>query len=149
MEANKKYYPPNAFRVCIDGKGTDISGRIYTPLCQDVIEFQGIGEILLKMDALFDSAGYPQAFQEKRTFEEKKERDNRYSGIPSAKQSVENIQAIQGRLYTTDIIVRSRRNTTWQGSVYAVDGVQISEFSGEVELLKTLLAGNLPETDEK
>lgn len=145
MEEIKNYYPPNAFRICIDGNGTDISGRIYTPLCQDEIEFQGIGEILLKMDALFDSAGYPQAFQEKRTFEDKKEQDNRYSGIPSAKQSVEKIQSLQGRLYTMDIIVCSRRNTTWQGSVYAADGGKLSEFSGEVELLKTLLSGKIPE----
>lgn len=145
MEEMNKYYPPNAFRICIDESGTDISGRIYTPLCPDALHFQGIGEVLLKMDALFDNAGYPQAFQEKRSFEEKKIPDNRYSGIPQVKQSAEKIHALQGKLYTMDIVVVSRRNTTWQGSVYGADGTKLEDFSGEVELLKTLLSGKLRE----
>lgn len=140
-----KYYPPNAFRICIDQCDTDIYGRIYSPLCSQVMEFRGIGEILLKMDALFDDAGYPQAFQEKRSFEEKKITDNRYSGVPKVKQSAEEIHALRGKLYTVDIYVDSRRNTTWQGHVHGADGKKLSDFSGEVELLKSLLAGKLPE----
>lgn len=140
MEEFKRYYPPNAFRMCIDNAEIDLEGRIYSPLSEDVISFRGIGEALLKMDSLFDQAGYPQAFQEKRSFEEKKHPEGGYGGIPRTGAAAQRITESRGVLFTLDVLVDSRRNTTWQGSVTSPDSSVKLGFSGEMELLKALQA---------
>ena len=144
MAAIKKYYPPNAFRICIDAIQEDIEGRIYSPLLAEEIPFVSVGEILVKMDELFDRFGYPQAFQDKRSFDSDRDSVNLYRGLPKTEQETGRILTQSGKLQTLDMIVKSRQNTSWQGALYDVEGVLLSEFDGEVELLSTLikLAGN-------
>ena len=76
MGKENRFYPPNSFRVCIDELNNDIIGNIYSPLIEEVIGFRGVEQLLVKMDKLFDAKGYPQAFQDKRTFEMNSERNN-------------------------------------------------------------------------
>ena len=61
-------YPANGFRICVDTEEQDMAGRIYSLLAPEVITYSGWNELFLKMDAIFDRVGYPQAFQEKRSF---------------------------------------------------------------------------------
>lgn len=128
----------NMFRVCIDTCAGDISGYAHSPLCEEEIVFTGIGELLLKMDKLFDSVGYPQGFQDKRSFENEKRGDNAYRGIPRAVRQTENILEQIGGCCTFDIMVESRRNTSWQGAIYDGEGCEHGRFNGEVELLEKL-----------
>lgn len=143
MEQKKKVYPINRFRVCIDSGEGDVRGRVYSPLCTEEIPFTGIGELLLKMDKLFDSMGYPQAFQDKRSFENSKKTDNLYRGIPKALRDSESILEKSGEHCTYDIAVESRRYTSWQGMIYDTKGCEQGSFHGEMELLEKLtgLAG--------
>uniref|UniRef100_UPI004056EE78 hypothetical protein n=1 Tax=Acetatifactor sp. TaxID=1872090 RepID=UPI004056EE78 len=138
MEQNKRNYPINMFRVCIDIGGKDAKGRVYSPMCEEEMIFTGIGELVLKMDKLFDSKGYPQAFQDKRSFENAKKTDNAYRGIPKAVRVAESILDKSGEHCTYDIAVESRRNTSWQGVIYDADGVEQGDFHGEMELLEKL-----------
>lgn len=138
MEKLKTFYPVNMFRVCIEAIQRDISGRIFSPLSSEVINFSDIGELLLTMDKLFDKVGYPQAFQTKRTFADKKESGNAYRGVPSPVRDIQSILEQRGTKGTYDIVVMSRRNTSWQGEVYGIDGDNKGEFNGEVELLALL-----------
>lgn len=135
MENNKKFYSANMFRVCIDAYKEDISGRLYSPLSTEEITFGGVGELLLKMDKLFDKVGYPQAFQNKRSFDGEQGVGNAYRGIPKVLRTGENIVAQTGAYSTYDVEVISRRNTSWQGVIYTADGERKGEFNGEVELL--------------
>lgn len=139
MITKKKYFPPNAFRICVDLVEEDISGRIYSPLSSDVIEFVSIGEILVKMDELFDRCGYPQAFQDKRSFDEVKEQGNLYRGLPKTEQNTVDIFNYSGKAGTFDLMVKSRQNTSWQGSMYDEAGNVLKEFDGEVEFLSALI----------
>lgn len=139
MEDREQNFLANMFRVCIDSYQEDISGRAYSPLCEEDISFVGIGELLLKMDRLFDYMGYPQAFQNKRSFEEAPEYMNAYRGIPQNVRGIDSILQQKGRHATYDISVESRRNTSWQGIIYNMDGTEQGEFSGEVELLAKLM----------
>lgn len=138
MERNKKIYPVNMFRICIEKIQGDIGGQIFSPLSAEAINFSDIGDLLLKMDKLFDKVGYPQAFQTKRTFAEEKKQENAYRGIPRAVRDVESILSQRGTNGTYDILVVSRRNTSWQGEVYGLPGDKKGEFNGEVELLALL-----------
>lgn len=138
MEQSKRVYSVNMFRVCTDVCGEYISGSAHSPLCKEEIAFTGIGELLLKMDKLFDSIGYPQAFQNKRSFEDVKSIDNAYRGIPKPVRKDEDIFGKHGKLCTYDVEVTSRRNTSWQGIIYDTDGVEKARFDGEVKLLEKL-----------
>lgn len=138
MEQSKSTYSVNMFRICIDVCGEYISGSAHSPLCREEIAFTGIGELLLKMDKLFDSIGYPQAFQNKRSFEEIKSADNAYRGIPKPIRTAEEILEKCGELCTYDIEVISRRNTSWQGIIYDTDGAEKARFDGDVKLLEKL-----------
>ncbi len=56
-------YPANGFRICVDTEEQDMAGRIYSLLAPEVITYSGWNELFLKMDAVFDQVGYPQAFR--------------------------------------------------------------------------------------
>ncbi len=139
MASTKKYYPPNAFRICVDTMEEDIAGRIYTPLSTGMISFVSVGEMLVKMDELFDHFGYPQAFQDKRSFDSEKDSANLYRGRPETQQTAVEIIRQSGRKKTFDMIVKSRQNTSWQGALYDMEGNLLTEFDGEVELLSVLV----------
>lgn len=139
MFITEKYYPLNAFRICADRVDEDVSGRVYTPLKSGSISFNGMGELLLKMDELFDRVGYPQAFQDKRSFESGGERLNLYHGIPQSKMKADEIIRQKGMAKTFDVVVESRRNTSWQGSIYLSDGTFISDFNGEIKMLESII----------
>lgn len=138
MESGKRFYSPNMFRVCIDACKEDINGRAYSPILAGEIPFSGFGELLLKMDKLFDSIGYPQAFQDKRSFEKERSSTNTYRGIPKMVQDVSSILEQTGKCRTYDIAVVSRRNTSWQGILFDAGGMECGKFDGEVELLEKL-----------
>lgn len=139
MFITKRYYPLNAFRICADKIDNDVEGRIFTPLQAECIYFCGMGELLVKMDELFDCVGYPQAFQDKRSFESGKERMNLYRGIPRGIMKAEEIVSQTGMQKTFDVIVNARRNTSWQGSVYMSDGSFVKDFKGEIEMLESII----------
>lgn len=134
---SKTYFPPNAFRVCVDDRGNDIIGRVYSPLSESEILFEGIEQLLLKMDKVFDEAGYPQAFQSKRSFEEQTP-GNAYRGIPQALLQPEVIAAQKGRRNTFDFVVESRRNSSWQGYITVLETGERHVFQGDMDLLALL-----------
>lgn len=142
MKDNHKYFPANAFRICIDHIDGDISGRVYSPLIPESISFVSMSEVLVKMDELFDRFGYPQAFQDKRSFDSGRERKNLYRGRPKSAQETETILKQAGGQGTFDVIVRSRQNTSWQGTLYDTDGSALAHFDGEVELLSGMVRLN-------
>lgn len=138
MKRTDKNYPMNWIRVCIDEIGEDIRGRIFMPLSEKGIFFSGIRELLLKVDAVFDEAGYPQAFQEKRSFKENR-RQKPYQGIPASKTEQSLIAEQCGQKGTYDIIVTSRKNTSWQGVLHNEEEKKTVPFNGEMELLSLLI----------
>ena len=138
MLKEAKRYPVNAFRICVDEKAEPSHGCIHTPLCDEGIAFYGFKDILLKMDEIFDEAGYPQAYQERRTFSKQEEETNLYHGIPDACIDSATMYAFFGERQTLDILVTSRRNASWQGSLFDQDGHCIGSFDGDVELMDLL-----------
>ena len=139
MIITDNYYPPNAFRICADKIEEDVEGRVFCPLCKEDIHFSGMGELLVKMDELFDAVGYPQAYQDKRSFDRGKGRANAYRGIPQGIRKPEKIISQAGDCITLDIVVTSRRNASWQGEIYDVESRFLGGFSGEIELLENII----------
>ena len=139
MEFTHKYYPPNAFRICVDEIGEDVKGTVFSPLQTEEISFGGMTELLVKMDELFDKVEYPQAFQDKRSFDEGKESGNLYRGIPASQRTAPEILDKSGRCNTFDVLVQSRKNTSWQGEVYDAKGEFLGGYDGEIALLDCII----------
>ena len=138
MEKRDRNYPVNMFRICIDNDEGDVSGRAYSPVSKGEMVFEGIGELLLEVDKLFDNIGYPQAFQNRRSFQEVYNPGNAYRGIPECVHDIDSILAQRGESYTYDIVVETRRNASWQGYVFDVHGTERGKYSGEVTLSRSL-----------
>ena len=130
-------YPANGFRICVDTEEQDMAGRIYSLLAPEVITYSGWNELFLKMDAVFDQVGYPQAFQEKRSFTGGTKAAS-YQGSPKLLQPYEAVTHERGLLWTVDVVVISRRDTSWQGIVYDLDRQELGQFDGELGLMKIL-----------
>lgn len=137
--AEKKIYPPNGFRVCVDSREDDISGLVYSPLKECPISYTGFNELMLKMDQVFDKSGYPQAFQVKRSFLQSKKNPAPYHGVPKVSSETLQIFEKAGKLFTVDVVVKTRRNTSWQGNVYSTDGTKLGSFESDIELLQLFL----------
>lgn len=132
-------YPSNMVRLCIDAYQEDIAGRAYSPLNTEEIQFAGISELFMKLDQVFDLAGYPQATTKKRTFNDINNQCQQYHGIPESPLSVTEMQNREGKIKTYDIIFYSRLNTSWQGMVKSPNDQKMDEFHGELELLDEII----------
>lgn len=134
----RKTYPINGVRICIDNQSEALWGRVYSQLFPELIPFEGINELLLKVDNLYDEVGYPQSFQEKRSFKKSESHLNQYKGMPKSLLAIDKILNEKGAFKTFDIVVITRRNASWQGYIQEVDSDKRNKFSGEMELIRFL-----------
>lgn len=132
--------PLNGVRICIDEKDPAILGVAYSPLSKDPIHFTDIGQLIILLDALFDKAGYPQSFQDKRSFNKDSAHDNRYSGRPSPKLDPAATASFKGNLASFTLIVNSRRNSSWQGMLLSGEDEIIGSFDGDMDLMKLIFS---------
>ena len=135
----KAYYPLNSVRICIDSMEPNATGTAYTPLLKTPIDFTDIGYLIVKLDELFDEKGYPQSYQDKRSFTAVKESENRYHGLPTAGMEASLILSKAGRLTTYDVMIDTRRNSSWQGTCYDASHTSLGTFEGDMELMKILM----------
>ena len=132
-----RIYPANSIRVCVDSDAAqDFRGKFYSKMNREPISFRDFGEMIVLADKLFDKRGYPQTFQEKRSFRSKAPEKGRYAA-PEICLEDEEILAQQGGRCTFDILVQSRRRAGWQGVLLGEDGI-MHEYQSEMELLKEI-----------
>ena len=140
MERNsnaRHIFSANMIRLCIDGYDVDIKGRIYSKMNEDPVVFDNCCEMLMKADEIFERVGYPQAYCESRSFgiETAKGHYN-LPGVPLIKD--EDMQKQEGQLCTLDVLIRSRRQASWQGIIRTVQDSLIQEFCCGMELLRCI-----------
>lgn len=136
----ERTFPRGTLRICLDEyKNGTISGRIYTKFRKEPSEFANLGEILMKGEEIFDMAGYPMAFQQRRTFSNKLEEKRRKGRPVTCVLCDRELGEQKGRLKTLDVVVNSRRHSSWQGVLLGSDGNLIGNFVSELELLKMLV----------
>lgn len=132
-----KIFSLNMARICIDECQGRITGRVYSKPWPTPINFFGLGEMVVAMDRMFDKYRYPQAFQERRSFREPTGRAGPWR-MPEARLSDMEMEHQQGRRYTFDIVVQSRRQSGWQGLLMQTDRTILTRFNNERELLKSI-----------
>lgn len=142
-------YPDNAVRICVDQcKDYDVQGRIYSKFLTEPLLFRNCGEMLLKTDYMFDQRGFPQTYQKRRCFRDRKE--SIQHSPPEEMVGDESILEQSGNYSTFDVIVQSRKKSSWQGVLKTRDGTPTAEFRSEMELLNWIwdevLAGGMVNT---
>lgn len=137
---DRKIFPINLVRICIDVyQNAEISGRLYSKMQAEEIVFHNCSELLLKVDRIFDENGFPQAFQQKRTFKDRSACKG-YSGRPTENMSDETISEQSGETATFDLVVETRCRTGWQGVLWKSDTTEGGRFGSEMELLKIIFS---------
>ena len=126
----------SSLRICVDRvEHRAAGGRVFGQRLAEPIEFENLSSLAHVLERLFDEQEFPQAFQRTRTFlREEQEQpfgcDDQHAGM-----SEEWVGAQHGAIATLEVLVTSRRSSTWQGTVDWLDGSERQEFSGYMELL--------------
>ena len=126
----------SALRICVDRVAhRAVGGRVFGRRLSEPVTFDDMSSLSLVLEQLFDEQELPQAFQRTRTF--LREEENESVGVSAAQDgmSEETVSAQRGEIATLEVLVISRRSSTWQGVVDWLDGSERQEFSGYLELL--------------
>ena len=135
MTILKLNYNTAAFKLCFDSK---TSGKITGQRLREPVPFSDLPEMLLKIDNVMDLQDHPRAFQRKRQFEST---DKKTVPIPYAREldemmSADDVDGSSGALVTITLLVMTRQNATWQGSVNAGSGRLM--FESVLQLLEII-----------
>ena len=113
--------------VCIDGYENRVPvGRFYNQYCPEGVRFQGVIELLRKMEDMLDQMRFPQPFSCVRSFGAA---DKPVHETPDGSYSHE------GELATFAIKVLFRQNASWQGTVSWLEGRMEESFRSVLELI--------------
>ena len=131
-------YHNTGITVCIDKSinGT-LCGRLICPIIPHPRQFKDVGSMLLQIEEMLDTIGYPCAFQRLRSFNNE---PPKYSK-PNYSEKVIPILPEQkkGELMTLVVRVISRQNASWQG-IIELGGGKILKFQSALAFLKLLVA---------
>ncbi|MEJ8736728.1 hypothetical protein WKT02_04630 [Erysipelotrichaceae bacterium HCN-30851] len=110
--------PFNIIRLCIDTFNEyEITGTAYNNTTTSPISFLDINDLFLKFDMIFNKNGNPLASKTIRSF---KNENNQYpyQNKPKTYCLYQALQEHKGKTADFDVVVVSRNNNTWQGSLF-------------------------------
>ncbi|MDO4523202.1 MAG: hypothetical protein Q4B57_08680 [Eubacteriales bacterium] len=136
MTERHRGFPMNALRVCVDEETACVEGRAYSKMEERPLFFSNYAQLLLLADKMFDRHGYPQHFQERRSFCREEEKSSIMHMLPEQKLSDETVLGQRGRRRTFDLVIKSRRRSGWQGCLLTDE--EQADFESEIELLRML-----------
>lgn len=113
--------PFNIIRLCVDTFNEyELTGTAYNNTITSHVPFVDISKLFLKFDMIFDRNGNPLASKIIRSFQEENHQYP-YNNKPATYCSYESLQKHKGKIADFDIVVISRNNNTWQGSLFYHD----------------------------
>lgn len=131
-----KSIPFNMIHVCIDEYDHfQMKGHAYNNTISSAIEFSDIHEIILRLEEVFNRNGNPLSSHLSRSFSDQEE-IGRYQNKPEVLCDYETFFQYKGKIMDFDIVVKSRRQATWQGSLF-FDNQEI-EFQDVLEMIKII-----------
>lgn len=119
MDRYMRSAPFNMIHVCIDTYDHySITGRCYNNTIKNVITFKDINYLFIEVDKIFDANGNPMSSQVKRSFNKNEPGQGTYKHRPPMVVSYEEFLKESGDVDTFDVVVKSRRASSWQGYVF-------------------------------
>ncbi|HML38567.1 MAG TPA: hypothetical protein PKA19_14295 [Bacillota bacterium] len=147
FEFEKKTISSNISRfklVMEETERFDIAGTLYNDFYGFAIDFQGVRQMLGRLDEFFDYVDFPQATHEGRSFREKP--PGRKKHPPAGLREV-SAEEMKGRRTTFLLHVQFRRNSTWQGALGWVAENKTKRFLSELELIGLIVEALKREAD--
>ena len=134
--------------ICMDEISKhDRSGRLYVRSREEPYVFQGMLELLRKMEEFYDLLDYPQASMSSRSLnpssgkKESKKPDS-FRKARKREQTVvlkeEDMKKNRGREATFLVRVRYRQSASWQGHVTWMEQDKMMTFHSTLELVKIM-----------
>lgn len=137
---------PNLVRICVNSSnGLDFEGVFYHRFSHEGVPFSSPGEMMNKIDALYDEINYPQRTVQLRSFGPEPRSARREPVM--ARKKVNDLTEQTGERATFVVHVMYRQNATWQGNVLWAEKGQNCNFRSALELLK-LMDSALDQTEE-
>lgn len=114
----------------------DITGTLYNDSYGFAIDFEGIRQMLSRLDEFFDYVNFPQATHDKRSFnmETGKQRPSQPRGLRDPSTDEMNDKRSNFLLH-----VQFRQHSTWQGTLEWTDQKRTRRFHSELEMIKMIL----------
>jgi hypothetical protein len=113
----------------------NFSGLLYNEFYGFVIQFQGIRQLLGRLDDFFDYVGFPQATHEVRSFDGNTERKKRKPPLGIRNVTPEEMENKKAILI---LHVQFRQNSTWQGTIQWITENKTKRFRSELEMIKLI-----------
>jgi len=100
--------------------------------------FSDLVNMIHKMEEIFDTHGFPQAFLSPRSFKDgKNERKKQVTELGTSADQAKPADT-EGMKCTFEITVRFRQNATWQGHILWVEKGVSQDFRSVLEMLKLI-----------
>jgi len=119
-----------------------LRGMLYSMYLQEPYEFTSLLQMIEKMEEIFDSKSFPEAFLTPRTFGSAKNRAKKYEveGNDVMKDAANAIVQPEsgGSKCTFEITVKFRQNATWQGQILWAEKNMKQNFRSVLEMLKLM-----------
>ncbi len=129
----------SALRLCVDSVDDHIiQGRVFSQRFIRPLKFADLGSLVLYLEDVFDEQNFPQAFQQARTFAPYSNDMSIVASEPGDGMTPAVVRAARGAVATFEVLVISRRSSSWQGSVDWLDGGDRQEFGSYLELLQMI-----------
>ena len=129
----------SALRFCVDRvEQQTLSGRVFSQRFIHPLKFSDMGSLCLYLEDVFDQQNFPQAFQQSRTFVTCSSDMSIVAPEPGEGMTPAVVRAARGAVATFEVLVVSRRSSTWQGSVDWLDGSDWQEFVSYLELMRMI-----------
>lgn len=147
-------------RICIDKyENGDWSGKIYTRLNKEPVEFANVGEMLKCLETFWNRIGFPKESTISRRFTEQQritdETFVKVSHLEDGKKDKIKVELSEtdmdkknGKQDTFIVRIKYRQNATWQGNVTWAEENKTVPFRSALELLKLLDSTQSGQADE-
>ncbi len=129
---------PNCVGVCIDEIKDGFRGRVYNCYSKNPEPFHDLTELFYIIENVMDTLNFPAVKTKNRHFK-KTDIDFNYTRLDVEKKVLEVEELIPDlEKHGYIIMITSRDNATWQGSVYDKSHDIETPFNSEVELIRLL-----------
>ena len=113
-----------------------IIGELHSRYLDAPYVFSDLVNMIHKMEEIFDTKGFPQAFLSPRSFENGKRTVRNRGNGESPRVEPQNLEGAQKCSF--DISVRFRQNATWQGEIVWIEKNINQDFRSVLEMLKLI-----------
>ena len=142
---------PNGVVLCINGSNEgDLSGVFYHSYSTESVPFSGIGQMVLRMEKLYDYLRFPYPGTNNRTFGEEK----KLTRMTEERKKIMSDDALlskHGDIGTFIVRVQHRQNSSWQGRITWMEEDKTVQFRSVWEMIKLIESAvdlvSEPETD--